>query len=315
MRTSCFCRQEPAGTLCRVSAARAGLFLALVLGNAPASAQQPASPVAPDSARDLFARGQAAYQQGDYESAVGFWTRAYALEARPQLQFNLSQAYSRLGRVEEERAALLLFVERSRGDEPSLAAARARLVMLEQRLARTGVVLEGTELDGATVLIDGEDRGRLPHPEPFSLRPGSHEVRVTLAGYEPFRATIVVPAGEAVAVEVTMARATVAVASEGSVALPVTMLGLGGALVLTGSVFGGLALAGSDGVVRGSDDADRAHTFSIASDVMLGVGVAAGATGLVLFLTRRGDEAEQPGAAILPVLGRDVVGIQTIGRF
>jgi tetratricopeptide (TPR) repeat protein len=73
------------------------------------------------SARDLFLRGQAAYRQGDYATAAELWSQAYAMDPRPQLQYNLAQAYGRLGRMEEERAALERFIAETSPDDPLLA--------------------------------------------------------------------------------------------------------------------------------------------------------------------------------------------------
>jgi len=56
-------------------------------------------------ARSLFRAGQELYRRGDYETAIAHWSAAYELDPRPLLQFNLSQAYGRMGKLVEERAA------------------------------------------------------------------------------------------------------------------------------------------------------------------------------------------------------------------
>ena len=55
-----------------------------------------ASTASAQEARELFTQGQAAYETGDYETAVSSWERAYELDPRPLLQYNLAQAYERL---------------------------------------------------------------------------------------------------------------------------------------------------------------------------------------------------------------------------
>ena len=302
-------------------------FLASGLGVAAAQAPDAVTTAPPESARELFSRGQAAYQQGDYGAAASLWARAYALDPRPQLQYNLAQAYGRLGRTEDEQAALERFIAETSPDDPLLASSRARLAMLEQRIAQTGIILvaapaEGereTAYEGAVVRIDGEERGRLPRPDPFLLSPGSHTVDVSLSGYAPFRATVVVPAGESIDLAVTLTATGQAAteAAPASMGLPIALYSAGGALVVTGAILGGLALSNtSDRPVEGTASADRARAFSITSDVMLGVGIAAGAAGLVVHLLRRRSANEDSRAvSILPSVGPDHAGVGVSGRF
>jgi hypothetical protein len=169
------------------------------------------------------------------------------------------------------------------------------------------------------VPFHAEERGRLPRPDPFSLSPGSHTVEVSLAGHAPFRATVVVPAGESVEVAVTLAPSAEVTrgAEPVSMGLPIALYSAGGALVITGAIMGGLALSkSSDNPVEGTSAADSAHAFSITSDVMLGVGIAAGAAGLVVHLLRR-RSADDDGASvsILPSVGPHHVGLGASGRF
>jgi hypothetical protein len=313
--------EELFGMLERRGVASLVLICALAsgLGATPAQAQEGTTTATPESARDLFARGQSAYRQGDYAAAADLWSRAYALDPRPQLQYNLAQAYGRLGRMEDERAALSRFIAETTPDDPLLASSRARLAMLEQRISQTGIVLEGADYEGAVVRIDGEERGRLPHPDPFFLHPGSHDVEVSLEGYAPFRATVVVPAGESVDVTVALTPSAAPSAAEpASMALPIALYSVGGALVVTGAIMGGLALSNTaDGPVEGTGPADRAHAFSIVSDVTLGVGIAAGAAGLVVHLLRRrhADGEDRASLSLTPLLGRGNVGLGASGRF
>ena len=64
-----------------------------------AFAQDATSPAAvtPVDAREAFRRGQAAYSAGNYDQAVREWQGAYKVDPRPLIQFNLSQAYERMG--------------------------------------------------------------------------------------------------------------------------------------------------------------------------------------------------------------------------
>lgn len=297
------------------------------IGNVNAQApEEPPAAASSESARELFARGQSAYQQGDYAEAALLWVRAYELDARPQLQYNLAQVYGRLGQIENEHAALERFIAETSPEDPLLTTSRYRLAMLERRLAQTGIVLvaaptEGdASYEGALVRIDGEERGLLPRRDAFLLRPGSHTIDVSLSGHEPFRATVVVPAGESVevAVALTPLPAVVTPASGPRMGLPIALYSAGGGLVLAGAITGGLALSSSsDHPVEGTEAADRAMAWSISSDVLLGVGVAAGAAGLVVHLVRRrsAEGEDDTSVSLLPSVGPDHVGLRASGRF
>ena len=125
------------------------LCLALMLVSAVASAQA-------GDARTLFQRGQTAYAQGDYDSAIEQWSRAYELDPRPLLQFNLSQAHERLGQLPEAITALERYLDSADPNDEHQADARARLSALRERLGRTSIRVVGGP-EGATITIDDEE--------------------------------------------------------------------------------------------------------------------------------------------------------------
>jgi len=154
-------------------------------------------------ARDHFRRGQAAYQQGNYDLAITEWLAGYQIEQRAEFQYNLAQAYERLGRLQDAVNSLQAFVGSADPDDSSYSDATARLASLQQRLALTGVRVLGGQ-DGAAIFVDGRDWGRLPRPDKISVSPGSHQIIVRLAGYTDFTSNIVIPAGQVIDLEVTM---------------------------------------------------------------------------------------------------------------
>lgn len=269
-------------------------------------------------ARELFQRGRGAYETGDFEGAVEAWQAAYELDPRPLLQFNLAQAYERLGRLQESLDAYERFLAAAPSDAEDVPAARIRAAALQQRLARTGIVLRGGP-DGAVVLIDGTERARLPRPDPITVPPGSYRVEVQAEGYEPFESVVAVTAGAQVEVEITMQ------ALQGGAAEPtdegggVSTIGIavaagGGALLVGGAVTGILALgAAGDATTSDDSDADRARTLGLVTDILLGVGAAAAVTGVVLMFVLGGDEDR--ATAVAPMIGPDRVGVGAIHRF
>lgn len=269
--------------------------LALTVEPSPARGQDASADEAPppEDARTLFQRGQAAYSQGDYESAIAQWTRAFELDPRPLLQFNLSQAYERLGQLEGAIAALERYLEVADPSDEHQADARARLASLRERLGRTSIrVIGGPE--NATILVDDEDRGRTPRPDPIPVSPGSHRVVVRAAGYEDFVSTVAVPAGQAL--DVTVETRTAAVSSGGDVPIvPIILFSAGGAALIAGAVIGGIALSDAQAAPgRMTPEADAARGLALAADITMGIGVAAAAAGLIVLLVDSGSGSDSP---------------------
>lgn len=258
------------------------------------------------SARDFFLDGQAAYQQGNYEAAIESWRQAYELDPRPALQFNLAQAYGRLGRFEEERDALRSYVDATASsgqpyDEGQMQSARARLAAIDDRLRRTGVVLLGVP-DDARVLVDGEPQ-QLDASGNIPLTTGSHTIRVEREGYEEFDATIVVRGGEQLTIPVRMEEETAVVAAApprrpGPGVGSYVTWGAAGAALVTGSVLGVTASNRADGAFVGTRDADSAKRLALGADLCFGATVALAATGIVLWLVA--DDEEAPVTTALP---------------
>jgi hypothetical protein len=292
-------------------------------GGSAALAQetQPSTSVAvaapSEDARALFQRGQSAYSQGDYESAASLWEQAYGLDPRVGLQFNLSQCYERLGRLEEAARALQTYVDGTDPEDERLPDARARLLAIRERIARTSVRLEGGP-DGAVLVVDGEDRGRLPRPDPLMLAPGSHEIRVTSPGYVPFTTTVSVPAGQVVDVGIVMTRVPTSGGEPGIASL--ALLGGGAAVLATGLIIGGVALNDAGNVPSPtSSEASNARTLAIVSDVLWPIGSAAIVGGLVWLIvdvttpiTASGDRT---AFQLVPLVGPGIGGAVGSVRF
>ena len=173
------------------------------LGASRAFAQAQSSPQAADAARDHFRRGEAAYQKGSYDVAITEWEAAYAADPRPRIQYNLDQAYERLGQLTNASDALQRYLSTADPEDPSYADATARMQALQQRLQATGIRLVGG-VDGASINVSGQDWGRLPRPDKISVQPGNHRVVVTMDGYREFTANVVVPAGQVVDVSIQL---------------------------------------------------------------------------------------------------------------
>lgn len=294
----------------------------------------PATASAQD-ARQLFIAGEEAYRLGDYDAATSLWERAYEQDPRPGLLYNLGQAHERAGRLVEAIDAFERFLASPTEDPTGRADVGARLTQLRARLARTAIIVR-TDVEGAVVLVDGEDRARTPRRDPLTVAPGERHVVVRYAGHRDFELRVHVPAGgqitiepqfEASEAEAGGAEASGAIgpaAGEGtgpslSVA-PWFLIGGGAAVAIVGGVFGGLASSEAD-AARYRDDAhaDAARSYALVSDVMLPVGAAVAVGGLawlvIELVTGAPASPESASLRLAPQLGPSMVGLSTETRF
>lgn len=266
----------------------------------PAATPAPAPALKSADAREAFRRGEAAYSAGNYEVAIREWNSAFQTDPRPRIQFNLSQAYERLGRLENAITALETFLDSGDPDDPTYSDANARLVALRQRLESTGVIVKGGA-EGGLILVDDKDWGRTPRPDKLTVAPGSHVLTIKWPDGREFRTSIFVPAGQVVEVAVAgeAAPANTPPPASGTTVAVSTNDASPDRRILWYSLGGGLAAVGTGllvyGIVRKSatsdcggntycdpDAEDSAGTQAIAGLATGGVLLAAGAAFIVV---------------------------------
>lgn len=296
----------------------ASLCFAIVMSLSTAAfAQDPAAPTTSTSvdAREAFRRGEAAYSAGNYDLAIREWSSAYKVDPRPRIQFNLSQAYERLGDLENAMAALRSFLDSGDPDDPMYSDANARLAALQQRMALTGVVVRGGH-DGGQILVDDKDWGRTPRPDKIPLSPGSHVLMVRWLGHPEFRTNVVVPAGQVIEVNIPDSSGGEPIAAgptepapdnsktvqvdTGSGNKKLLYYGIGGGLaaVGVGALIYGIAQGGAAGDCGGTtycdpDSKDSAETQSLVGYVAGAVLIAGGGTLIVLGALSGDDDSGQ----------------------
>src|SRR6185312_5613878 len=81
--------------------------LAVLVALSALSAQ--AAPI--DDAKKAFAEGKAAYERGDYETALAAYQRANTILPAPNLYYNIGATYERLGKFQEAALAFDKFFE------------------------------------------------------------------------------------------------------------------------------------------------------------------------------------------------------------
>jgi len=219
-------------------------------------------------ARTLFNLGQAAFDQGRYQAAIDYFQQAYDLSHRPQLLYNIGQAADRL---RDDRRALAAFEGflREVPDSPHHPSTRARVEVLRTAVATA----DARELEARTVA---------------EAATTTNTAQANESGAAPALATSGDPEE----------------AGGGSTAGWI-VAGIGGGALIAGATFFALGMHDKSTVENAEDGStyasvsdayDRASMRITVGSILMGVGAAAGATGIVLAL--RGGDSHADTAAL-----------------
>jgi hypothetical protein len=184
----------------------------------------------------------------------------------------------------------------------------------------------------ATVLVDGRVVGRTPPGGPIELSAGEHRVSVRARGRRLWRKDVALDRGEAMALDVELRRTRQRIGSY-------AVLGLGGVL-FAGATVTGLVAASEDararelerqyqreGLTRSDlerygEHRDQRYQATVATYTLIGLGVAAGVGGLLLYWydlpAVEPVQPEKPTPStprITPMIERDGVGMSVSGQF
>lgn len=287
-------------------------------------------------ARVIFGEGQEAYNQGDYEKSVSKWNEAYKLDPKPLIQYNLSNAYERLGKLTEAIKAAELYLSTAREDDRARRSdTTARLEKMKRRLEKTGIVISGAP-DGSAISIDGQSWGLTPRPDPIRVSPGSHTVELSKDGYRGFTAVVSVSPGQRLGVTASMEQkdgaAPVANVEESATEgpkpqpeaddefpiWPVSLMAGGGAVAIGGLIVGAIASSTADDSVTGDDDdADSAKTLALVADIMIFGGLAIAAGGVLWYFLDSGEDEATDSVSwgVVPVITPETAGAAAHVRF
>ena len=106
------------------------LSAAILAYAAPSAAQVPQADE--DAAKAHFLAGSAYYEQANYTDAVKEFIEAHRLSQRPDLLYNISVCYERLGRWDDAIASLQQYLS-ERPDAPDRQVIESRIANYEQR--------------------------------------------------------------------------------------------------------------------------------------------------------------------------------------
>jgi hypothetical protein len=184
----------------------AALMLAAAILVAPATrAQQVADDTARNEARTRFERGLTLYRDGAYDAALAEFLRSRELYPTRAATQNAGSALRRLGRFDE---ALDMF-DRLLSEFPNLSEADRKAAEAErfELTLRVGTLEVHSAEAGATVVVDGKERGQTPTAT-TRVSAGSHAVRVYKEGFLPYETRVEVAGRQKIAVEARLGALT-----------------------------------------------------------------------------------------------------------
>jgi hypothetical protein len=275
----------------------------IVVMAAPAAASDLAT------ARKLFEEGIKLEEAGNWSGALAKFRDVAKVRTNHIVRFHIALCLEKTGKLVDalsEFSFAKVLAEKEGGTDADLTIAnatkhidalRARVPSVQVKKPREGAVLR---IDGASALFDAT----LP------LDPGEHAIEVRVESYKPFMKTVTLIEGvrDPVIVEATLEPMPVVVAPppppkpvlvdtppDRTVAYVVG--GLGVASLIGAGVFYGLrasTLSDLDATCKNRADCDpdkralddRGRSYTLAGNVLLGVGVAAVATSVVLVLVQ-----------------------------
>ena len=247
-----------------------------VLAPVPASAARTgpgqAAPADADRLRDLYARGQAAFDAGSYETAIETFEEAFAIADDPTLLFNISLCYDRLGNYEKSLEYLDRYAERAPQEEQAeIERRRSSLQARQERAAR----------EGPKTVDDADTEGT---GEPLPAPSGSQDA-------PPPNDRLMSPAA--------WVFTGIGVAAFG------TAIGLGAASLARGNAAecenrGGTTLC----TERGADDAKASRNLALGADIAIGIGAVAAIAVIAIVGARAAKRNKaSKGVALAPSIG------------
>src|SRR5262245_59644132 len=153
-------------------------FLALIvalLAVAPSAHADPA-----DAARDAFKAGVAAFQNGDFETALAKFREAEAQKPAPAITYNIARTLEQLERPQAAVAAYEAYVAAAGENGEFTSASTLAIAQIKARSTRLRIE---SQPPGASVVLDGE---KLDEKTPTSvLVPrGTHVIELELDGWK-----------------------------------------------------------------------------------------------------------------------------------
>jgi tetratricopeptide (TPR) repeat protein len=277
------------------------LLLALLL-SAPAPVYRPGSEET-ERFKAWFTRGEQLFEQGDFGAAIYNFRKADGLRVTPEVAFDLAKCHEKLGDLAYAIHYYRVYLRRAPNATDALEVAEKVGTALAAAEADGRGFLEVESAGASELILNGREFPESPLA--LFIAPGDYELSAKFPS-GPKKMVVQVRTGRAVHVDfepqppplLAVSDALPAGALEGDAApvRPLRVVGLvtasvGVAALVTGTVLGVLARADAtraqDKALRFPDAqaaASAANTKGLVADVLWGVGGAALAGGVIMFV-------------------------------
>jgi hypothetical protein len=257
----------------------------------PSSALAQPSAAARQEAGRHFRAGVAAYQSGDYSTALGEFQSAYRIAPHHSVRVNMANCFMHLGRPIDAINHFESFLSEAAsagGVQPTQRReVEAQLVELRAQIAEVQVRIEPATARDPIITVDGQ-----PATAAGVLRmmPGRHTIEVTADGFATARQDFNASAGQRAEVSITLRAPVAAVSSTstGATATSSATTSAGG----TGAGSAGASVASNAQPTAGGSSSDTSSATS------LGPAASGSAGGAV------GDDGSAAGAGTSLVVGQ-----------
>ena len=330
------------------------LAIPLTLCWAPAgalAAPAPASSQDAERAEALVLEGAQAFEERRFDDAYRAHREAWRLHPSFKTAAGLAQVELHLQKYRDAAEHLSYALRRFPPD--GSATLRQQLDQgLSEARAQVGALRVRVNVEGAEVSVDGKSVGAAPLDGLVFVEPGTHELRASLAGYEPAVAQVAAVKSGVREVALSLAPVgkpaeadTPSGAGESGISTPMVVLIVGGTLSIgSAAALVGFSLHASSAeddmqaaraeigsssdtcsnpasedaslcreLADKRDDRNRAQTFATVSAVA--AGVFAAATVALYFVLDSKEDTEQSALFFSPAAGPGFAGFSASARF
>ncbi len=244
-----------------------------------------------------FKQGVQLFKENDYAAALVEFKRAYEIEPKYQVLYNIGESYYQL---QDYANALLTFEKYLADGGPKISALRRKSVTKEIKTLSTRVAtLTITTNDpGAVVSVDEVVVGSTPM-DPLTVSAGRRKITATISGRVPATQVVDIAGGEKKTLELEIAplppRVEPAPPPPPPSIVPQAIAWSATGAIATGAVITGVLALGASSdleeeLVRYPGDpealasaTDSAFAFGLTTDILIGTSIAA--AGLAVYLT------------------------------
>jgi len=160
-----------------------------------------------DEAKTHYKQGVALFAEENYKSALGEFLKSFELKPNWKLRITIGICYFNLGRFIEAHDQLLAYLEE--GGQEVLPEKKTQAEDLLAQVAKLMATVKfSTNVEGASITIDGKEIGKTPMKKSYGLEAGLYKVKIEAGGYEPFIKDINVAGGDSKEIEVNLIKKT-----------------------------------------------------------------------------------------------------------